>query len=232
MNLTQRGLDIIRRMKAAHPELDDNANIGVVSSFCRGVVYKASTGTNPPEIVATLTTDDVDLDGEVVLPKGIDFESYFMKNRNYFADHEYDMAHVVGKVRNVKVMDHAVIVRVALVNLDSPYTRAVIALAEADSCPSSIGFKDPVYGSPEGESEMKRYGKSATLIRSCVAIEGSFTAMPCNVRCQSQGIIYPEDEKAEEKRGILTKARIPERVIDSMVPRSQPRRVVVWAGVS
>lgn len=220
-------LDIIRRLKAAHPELADDAKVGLVASFCKGTVLKAATGTNPPEIVATLTTDDLDLDDEIVMPRGIDFDSYFLKNRNYFADHEYDMTHVVGKVRNVKVMDHAVIVRVAMVNLDSPYTRAVMALAEADSCPSSIGYKDPVYGHPEGEAETKRYGKSASLIRSCVAIEGSFTAMPCNVRCQSQGIIYPDEEKSEERRGILVKARIPERVIDSMVPRKARRVLVV-----
>ena len=232
MNLTQRGLDIIRRMKAAHPELDDNANIGVVSSFCKGVTVKAAEGTSPAEIVGTLTTDDLDLEGERVLPGGVDVNSYLLKNRNVFVDHQYDIQCCVGKIRSMAQRGNGWVVRVAMLNQpENPYVRAVMALAEAGSCPMSIGF-ELVEGGPPTAEELKKYPGTEFLIRKSRAIEASWTAMPANVACQSDGVTWGDEEKSARSREILTKARIPERVIDSMVPRSQPRRVVVWAGVS
>lgn len=65
----------------------------------------ASVETKGEGIIAKLTTDSVDRDGEVLIPQGM-VSKDFEKNPVLFYNHEYDQP--VGKVSNLKRTDNAV----------------------------------------------------------------------------------------------------------------------------
>jgi len=233
MVATLKGPDIIRKLREAHPELDAGARLGVVSSFCKDSRVEANAGRKSVEIVGTLTTDDIDLDEERVLPDGIDFNGYMMKNRNWFVDHDYSLLSCVGKVRSLTRKGNGWQYRVQMLyNPENPLIQAVVSLAEAGSCPTSIGFCEKDGGAPTKDEE-RRYPGKAFIVRKCVAVEGSFTAMPCNVSCQSGQVVFTgSEEKAETARGILVKSRIPEAYWArlGLAPVKAKRRILVWDG--
>ena len=79
-------------------------------------VTKAYGGTNidielkegSREFVATISTDRIDSDGEIVLPKGVDLARY-RKNPVICANHNLDV--VVGKALWIKASDKAIIAK-------------------------------------------------------------------------------------------------------------------------
>lgn len=235
-----RGPDIIKGLRDAARfrgfDVDDSEAIGMVSSFCKDAHVetnhgrKGRDGREVLDIVATLTTDDIDADQERVLTQGIDLDTYLLKNRNAFVDHEYDMLSCVGKFRYINRKAHSLECRVSMLNNpDNPLIKAVISLAEAGSCPMSIGFAKREGGAPTKDEEARYPGK-AYLVRKCIAMEGSFTCMPANVSCQTGEIIYAE-KQAAICREILSKSAVPQRLWGKFglpTPSAKPCTIVVW----
>lgn len=203
------GKDIISKIRAAHPELDPASRIGVVSSFCHGTKVASIPERKSVVISATLSTDDIDLDKERVIPDGIDFDAYIRKNRKAFVDHDYGYLSCVGFFRSIGTKDNKVRVAVQMIyDPENPLIRAVIKLAEQDTSPMSLGFKELEGGTPTSQ-ESKQYPGKAYMVRKSIAIEGSFTCLPCNVSCQSDGVYYVDESKAASAREILAKSRVP-----------------------
>lgn len=146
------------------------------------------------EIVAT--TNHVDLDDQVVDPAGIDW-SYFNAagQKKVFVDHQYDADHCVGVARSI-----------------SPYTEGgrqvgwkmrihvfsgkknhladdVWTMANQGLYGASIGFIPSVISAPDA-GEKKAFPGADSIVRKCRALELSFTAIPCNVKCQM--IVQPK----------------------------------------
>lgn len=205
-----------------------SAKLGVFSSFGDGAEVK-SAGKDDVLIKVMLTTSDLDMDQERILPDGVDVTTYLMKNRNFFVDHEYDALRCVGKIRDMRRKGNGWAVDVVMMNRDTnPYTQAIIAWAEHGSAPTSIGFEETEAGPPT-PTETKDYPNTRWMIRKCVALEGSFTAIPCNVSCQSQAVVYGNfgEEKRAGLREILVKSKAPLDVIRALVPEAKPKRRVV-----
>lgn len=183
--------DIITRLKA-HPGIADDATVGVVSSFGKGaeVVDKADTR----DILVTANTQDIDLDNEVVVPSGAD-TTYFERNKMIFADHMYDLSQVAGKLRQLDKYpsdaDHKSWRVRAHIN-DNPIGNAIMTIVrETGQIGVSVGFKALSFGPPT-EEELAKYSIDGSTLRSIVRawewFELSFTALPCNVACQSMGL--------------------------------------------
>lgn len=178
--------DIITRLKA-HPGIADDATVGVVSSLGKGAEIVSKDDTL--DILATLTTTDVDLDDEVLVAGGGDV-SYLKRNTAIFADHNYDMMNYVGAMRSIyqygdpenpkgwKMRFHV---------SDMPLGKACAKIVEfAGQIGISIGFKAIDFGPPTAE-ELELYGgtkKFSSIVRKWEAFEGSTTCLPCNVPCQ------------------------------------------------
>lgn len=192
-------LSAFARMKARHiaaGAIKSDARCGMFGRF------DAKVAVIPNEqrgaiIRATASTDFVDLDDEVLLPGGAD-TSYLTANRSVFVDHWYDLDHCVGKVKEIRrdpaTGSWVVDVRM-LANSPFPYVGAVVSMASDVGIGMSVGFDPIEWGKPNAD-EAKLYPNAETIIRKWKMLEVSFTAIPCNVTCQSQSVTF--DDMGEE----------------------------------
>lgn len=183
----QMNHDIIKRLKN-HSFINSGDDLGVISSFGKGAVIDAKDDTL--DIVAPMTTSDIDLDDEVLDPNGADL-SYFRANGKIFADHNYDMMSYVGVLRKIYPIDAGgklIGWKMRFRPDDSPLGRACVRIVEhSGTIGTSVGFKVKDYGPPT-DDELARYSTNGKTIRSVArayeVFEVSTTCLPCNVICQ------------------------------------------------
>lgn len=138
----------------------------------------------PTQIRAWATTTAVDLEGDVVLPSGMD-SAYFRLNKTLFVDHEYTAMSAVGKLRNIISKPEGIIVESVLIdNPGNPLVAQVRALAAAGNIGQSIGFEAVDYGPPSAD-EQARFPGARMIHRNWKLLEVSYTAFPMNGTAQS-----------------------------------------------
>lgn len=180
--------DIITRLKA-HPGITDGTTVGVVSSYGKGAEVDLKNDTR--DIIATLTTSDIDLEDEVLVPGGADM-TYFRANKMIFADHRYDMENYVGVLRGLSPLgdpDSPKGWKMRFSVCDTPLGNTAMKIVEhAGQIGISVGFKVHDHGPPtDEESKAHSIGgkKPRSIVRLYDVFEGSTTCLPCNVACQA-----------------------------------------------
>ena len=179
-----------RHYKAFKKTGTDGKHIGVVGDF--NAANSVKGGRDNSDIIASIaTTNRVDLESEVVLPEGGVFD-YLNANRKIYADHEYDIPHLVGGLRgkglvpwpDAKNQRGWQMTVGVLRNYEFPTAGAVLQIAREIGIGASIAF-ERLEGGPPTPEERKRYPGATSIVRKWHAIEVSFTCLPCNVECQS-----------------------------------------------
>jgi len=180
----------------SHPYTKGADEFGILGTVCKDAAL--DEGQDKNDIVAIATTDDIDLEDEVVMPSGLD-KAYMVKNKQVFVDHEYGIDKAAGFIRSIGAYpergeQRGWRVRIGL--YDNPVAAAVKEIArKSGQIGVSIGFK-PLKVSAPTEGERKRYGdRVQRVIREAEWFELSFTAIPCNVSCQGS-IVDAEPIKA------------------------------------
>lgn len=203
-----RAQEIISRLKVKHGD----GSLGVRGGIAKGVEFKETASGR--EITAIATTDDVDLDNEVVLPSGADPESYFFSNKKIFVDHQYDSTYCVGSLRTAEPVPSKAAptswkVTIALFSgLRSPLADDIWTMARDSGIGLSIGFR-PVEVGPLTTEEARKYGGSVrSIVRAWEWLELSFTAFPCNVSCQTMEATEAPTGKEAAILELVTKGRI------------------------
>lgn len=225
MNSTQ----LINRIKD-YSKADPDAKVGVVSSFGYGA--KTLVQDRNTDIVVIANTGDIDLDNEVVDPRGADV-SYFMKNGVVFADHNYGLNDVAGHMRALSkypsVSDHqAWKVRIGVI--DSPMGNAVMTIVDQlGQIGVSIGFVAKDYGPPTTEERKafrtKDGNEPGSVVRAWKWFELSFTALPCNVACQS--MVMTEGKSLDMVSGVerlVTKGLVDREIASRLGVPISPKR--------
>lgn len=201
MNINTLGAERVQRLKSTYR----CRYVGIRASvdFKAAVKPDAQSG----DIISTVaTTDAVDLDDEVLVPGGADL-SYLERNRKVFVDHWYDVPSCVGGLKTWKLSDDGKSMQVDVRMLvDSPYplTAAVVGMARQIGIGTSVGFEPIDWGDPRPD-ELKLYPKAKSIVRKYRLLEISFTAMPCNVTCQSVAV-------ASSGADLLTRGVDPDRL--------------------
>lgn len=189
--------ELIARIKSHHPMLKAEDAVGVVASYGKAVSVEGDGRT----IVVIATTDDIDLQQEVVVPSGAD-KSYFELNGKVFADHCYMIPDIIGYYRSASPFMRADTgqagwkVRIQMRN--TPTANDILEIAQEDGLGWSIGFKATDYGKPTAD-ETKVYAPNREAL-SCVVrkwqwLELSATGFPCNVSCQGLGSLDMDKAK-------------------------------------
>lgn len=186
--------------------------IGIKSSFPERF---AEEPQNPTDIILRATTASIDLDGEVVVPRGVRADSYFFRNKSVFVDHRYEYTMLAAKYRSHVFLTltsgvEAINCRVRMCNPINDLRRDIIVVARESGIASSIGFAPDDVGKPNSK-EVAKYKQAdkepESIVRTWNWLELSFTAIPMNVDCQSQAVTM--DEKALNRiDDLVTKSRI------------------------
>ena len=206
---------ILTRLKQ-HPGVLDQSKMGVVSSFGKGAEVRVKSDDRTRDLVVIANTDDIDLDNEVVVPSGAN-TSYFERNKQIFADHQYDLGNVVGTLRNLyrypNETDHKAW-RVVMHLHDNALGKAAQTIVEkTGQIGVSIGFVAKKFGPPDDEERKAYRSKDGTSPRSIVRewdwFELSVTALPCNVACQSLAVTQGKSaDMLNEVERLVTKGQI------------------------
>jgi phage head maturation protease len=138
----------------------------------------------PTQIRAWATTTAVDLEGDVVLPGGVD-DSYFRLNRTLFVDHDYSAMSAIGKLRNLIAKPQGLICESVLIdNPANPLVAQIRALAAAGNIGQSIGFEAIDFGPPTPD-EQQAFPGVRMVHRKWRLLEISYTAFPMNGTAQT-----------------------------------------------
>ena len=191
------GQAMLRRIKAQH-EMPEDSQVFVLSSPTSNAV---SERARTIEWIAT--TDDVDCDGDVVVPSGGDLgeNSYWRRNnRRVFMDHDYTVDHHIGVGRSENPYPSVThqrgwkITAAIFKGMRSRYADDVWAIALQAGIPCSSAFlvrkiRPPNAGDPAW------YKSAKQIISAWEMVELSATASPCNVSCDGRVLRLAEDTK-------------------------------------
>lgn len=165
------------------------------------VTIADSGGGNKRDVHVVATTDDLDLDREVVIPSGAD-DSYFRENRTIFRDHQYTTHDDIGEARPGwprKIMSAGKHIGWEVrFRIDKGEEEdRILEKFRTRRYGVSIGFEPIDYGPPT-EEELKQYPNARTIIRKWRWIELSVTPLPCNVNARGSAV---ESEKSANPTG-------------------------------
>lgn len=199
--------DIVDRIKSYGSlyGLPGTATVGVMSAWDTKAEVDAKLG----DIEITMTTDDVDLDEEVVLPWGGDLSAYLNQNRKVFVDHYYTVENCAGAIRWIKpfpdpAMPKGLRMRMSVLKTqNNPLPGLVLDMARQCGIGASIGFEALDWGKPTPD-EAARYPAAKSIVRKWRAIEVSLTCLPCNVTCQ--GVAVADESKSAKVFRVLGEA--------------------------
>jgi len=210
---------ILGGIKRRHPGA--NAGLLDVPANGRRVEYKEYDCGRKPAIQIYATTEDVDMEDDVIIASGGDVHTYMTLNRNLFVDHDYGVSAAVAFAHTLTLDHRGWRVTAQLNSNDNEYQRAVVALAKAGTLAMSVGADFRVYGPPTAEEKSKWPG-AKRVIREWTMLEGSFTAMPMNPHARQIG------EWREKSINAIKSAGVPDRVLDVFrLPRRVTTVVVV-----
>jgi hypothetical protein len=179
----------------------------------RGIIGKDVTVQENDQdrfLTVVATTDDVDADGEVIVPSGADTD-YFFRNRKVTVDHSLSTVDVVGALHSANLKGNGWVCRLRMFKLEgNPLADDILTIAREVGIGVSIGFVPTNYGPPTAE-EVAKYGKGGakvnTVIRNWKWVELSIAAFPCNVNCQSMSASTNKGKLAALDE-LVTKGRI------------------------
>lgn len=200
--------DVITKMRGRHG-LKSGQAVGVAGFHCK----EAAISEAESDVEAVMTTVDVDLDDEVVLPSGADL-SYFnaTSQRKVFLDHCYDMASNVGVVRFINPFPNAekpigLKARIHIYRrMKDSRCDDLLERIKQGGMGMSVGFIPMEVGEPSRD-EVVLYPKAESIVRRWKMLEVSFTSLPCNVRCQTlstpEVVATPKTVVIERERRVI-----------------------------
>lgn len=192
----------------------------------------ANTEKNNYDIETVVTTDAVDLSGEVVAPGGGDW-TYLDRVKSVFVDHDPSIAATVGAMRfRARIMQSDRLrgwrARIRM-DQSKQLARECMGLAKIGVLHSSIGMVVVEKGAPT-KDERALYdtpvAKAKTILRKWRAIEVTLTAAPMNQECVANPVEYIEKARGNIE-GWLSKGIISKDLARAMGMDTAPSKIVV-----
>lgn len=198
------------------------------------------------EIVAVMTTNAVDRENEVLLPEGMDTKE-FMRNPIVFANHQYGVRDVVGRVTSMTRQKDRWLVKIHMLpkppgHADEWLADTVLHLAKYGVMGVSVGFMSMQARNPT-KKDKELFGEDVAYVHAkWKLVELSIAPLPANpdalIMAVSKGCqevcvkqFYPEYEPARKRITIrVPRYKAPAPPDLSMV-RIEVRRLrgAVWA---
>jgi hypothetical protein len=149
--------------------------------------HKAEVNRKERLVTGYISTIDVDMDGDAVLPMGMDDESYFKNTRSVNLNHDHTLAvgtnvNLARKARGVYAVTY--ITRTALgEDMMTMLEDGVVRGFSIEWDPKTL------IAGPPTKAEHEIYGTNCKrLFRSWMLTAYAFTPIPCNPNCYVDGI--------------------------------------------
>jgi len=166
--------DIIRKRHG----IGGDDGIGIAVSSIEAATMKEWAEGKPPTFSGVATTAAVDLEDEVVVPRGLDW-SYALKFRAMYPSHQEYGTGPIARLGNVALKDAGWFFNATWIK-SNPAARDFYNIAkELGTMGVSIGFAIRDSGRPTPD-EVKEYGPHKSIVRKGDVLELSPTFMPAN----------------------------------------------------
>ena len=232
--------DRIERMRK-RLGLAENDPLGMFGTYGEGTEITESPDGGMT-LKMTITTDAVDLDGDIVTAEGADWSYWEKYKLPFYMEHVYGIHEAVGVGRpgSLKLLKMGGMsgwtMSVGLRKTDEG--KAVAAFVrDFGQIGASIGFRVVESRQPNAE-ESKRYGmagiKATRVIPKWLGLETSFTVMPCNPTAGGKAEkMLNELDRMVTKGAITLKAAhalgLPDKVKEE-TRTDAPKRRIIWCG--
>lgn len=219
--------------------IDTEEPVGVWGSYGKGAEIQEHPDGGMT-LKMTITTDDVDLDGEIVDASGADWSYWERRGLPVYMEHEISMDTTVGKGRPGSLKMHRMgdatgwSMTIGLRSTDTGKAAAAY-VRDFGMIGSSIGFRELESRAPN-TTEAKRLGpagmKARKTITKWLGYETSLTVIPCNPG--AMGAEMPQQAKSSLEwlergltKGTITKAAAYALGFPETEPLPQKRRRVI-----
>lgn len=218
-------MDLVQTIRQRH-QLDDQQEV-LVKSLVSELTLKEGI------VTARITTDDVDTQNEVLLPKGL-MSSYFQKSGTVFWNHNYDIP--LGKPIKLKPSPDGHSWMSTFKFADRPEGATGAEWDQLDWVKSlvaqgivrgvSVGFVPKERRYPT-EQDKERFGKNVqSVVSKYLLLEYSLTSVPVNPSALVQWYKAHEDDvlikHLARENGIDL-----DRALQEPPPRPKPKRITV-----
>lgn len=205
----------------------DPSEVGVAVSPIENLRMKEWTADKSPVFSGIASTATVDLDKEVVNPRGLDW-TYAKRFKAMYPSHDY--SHLpIAMLNNVQLKDDGWYFSAAWVRRTKTAEDYYHIAKEMGVMGVSIGFQITEAGRPT-EDEIKAYGPHERCIRKGNTLELSPTFMPANpdaiATLKSTGNRLAEDQIGRVER-LVKSGRVSRKTFESLVPDAKKQRTIV-----
>lgn len=212
--------------------------IGAFGSFGEGTeITEAPDGGMTLKLV--ITTDAVDLDGDIVLPEGADWSYWERAGLPVYLEHEYGVNNTVGVGRKgslklVKIGQMAGWTMSVGIRKTEEGQAVAAFVRDVGRIGSSIGFRTVESRNPTAD-EAKRTAptgiRPSRVIPKWLGLEMSLTVMPCNPTAGGQAEkMIGELDRLVTKGAITLKAARALGLPEEKRTTKKPRRIIVCKG--
>ena len=171
---------------ASHHKLSDAASVGTKLA----TIDMMDTSISQRMVSGIVCTDAVDMEGEIVVPSGLDTSYFPERVKAVYLNHNYD-ALPVGKCRKMVLNDRGQLFCQTVIARGGQGDDLLSLMEEGVLNGLSIGFVTQSCSPPKPEEE--RYRGAKSVVRSAKLLEYSIVSMPCNqdalIEFVSKGII-------------------------------------------
>lgn len=227
-------LELIRKRAAAIKAINAEDRVGVMSRAMVAEDIKATENANGRFVSMIVTTDDVDMENEVVDPNGADTSYINTRGQGkVFLDHRMETEFAVGSI--VYTAKHIIdgelrgYRQLIRIRNDSPFPFADDCwnMAKTIGIGSSVGYAGRVM-SKVYPTDPARWAGAKSVVRRWKWIETSLTAAPMNVSCQSQSV--SEGKRLATLDDLVTKSIIKrETAVVLGLTDAKPRIIISMA---
>lgn len=184
----------------------------------RAVVKTPTVDWDNRLVQGIISTENVDLDGEVVVQSGID-TTYFLGAdkdsgvRTVYLDHDYSKP--VGSCVNLKLTSGGLYAS-TYISKTALGEEVLTLIDEGIIRGQSIGYRRVDSSDPD-HAEVQKYGHGCDRVtRKSMLLEFSMTPMPCN-----------PDAMLDQVKTLVGQKRLSQKTADLILPREDSTRMIV-----
>ncbi len=204
---------------AKHHNVTESASVGAKRAILDGMTASVEQRL----VSGIVSTDAIDMEGEVVLPSGLDLSYFPNRVKAVYLNHNYDEL-PVAKCRKMVLNDRGQWFCQTVIKRGGLGDDLLALMEDGTINGLSIGFMATLTTAPKPEET--KYASAKAVVRQAKLLEYSIVSMPCNPDALIEHVV-----KGVIRRSSAVVFGLPDTPVRTMYPVSGPakieRRIIV-----